>query len=50
MVYTQKGRIEEALRLIKKHITEEKTEQNRELHMAVGLVVNAARIAGILEA
>lgn len=50
MVITQQQRIEKAIELIKKHITAEETEQNRDLHLAVGLVVTAARISGILEA
>lgn len=50
MVITQQQRIEKAIELIKKHITSDETEQNRDLHLAVGLVVTSARISGILEA
>lgn len=38
--------IQQAIRLIKNHITEDETRQNRELHKAVGLVVDFARAKG----
>ena len=49
-VWTQEQRIEKALHLIKIHIGAEETEHNRDLHLAVQMIVTAARIAGILEA
>lgn len=41
--------INQALHLIKIHITAEDTPQNRDLHHAVQLVVNVCRSNGILE-
>ena len=41
--------LNEALRLIKIHITSEMTEQNRDLHRAVQLIVTVARRHDLLE-
>jgi hypothetical protein len=38
-----------AVSLIKKHITSEETEQNRDLHKAIGLIVDVARRSGIFK-
>jgi hypothetical protein len=43
MEQTQKAKIEKALSLIKQHITEKETQQNRDLHQAVQLIVDVAR-------
>jgi len=37
----------EALYLIGEHITDAETKQNRDLHRAVGLIVNVARAVGL---
>lgn len=44
----QEARIRGALHLVKLHITEEETEQNRQLHQAVQLMVTFARKEGYL--
>lgn len=41
--------IREALALIKRHISSEETDQNRDLHNAVGLIVRACRASGIFQ-
>jgi hypothetical protein len=42
----QEMRIQNALHLIKLHITEAHTEQNQDLHNAVQLIVDFARLEG----
>jgi len=44
----QEKTLQEALRLIKTHITSEHTEQNRDLHNAIGKIVDVARAHGFL--
>ena len=39
--------LREALALIKKHITEENTQQNHDLYQAMQLVVDASRRVGL---
>jgi len=41
--------LREALALIKKHITEENTQHNHDLHQAMQLVVDASRRVGLLQ-
>jgi hypothetical protein len=41
--------LREALALIKKHITEENTQQNHDLYLVMQLVVDAARRIGLLQ-
>jgi len=50
MLFTakQEERLQHALHLIKKHISEEQTEQNRDLHNAVQIIVEFARQYGYL--
>jgi len=40
---TLDNKLREALHLIKLHITEAETQRNRDLHRAVGLIVDVAR-------
>jgi hypothetical protein len=44
-----RAKIQNALHLIKLHITEARTEQNQDLHNAVGFIVDVARAHGILD-
>lgn len=43
---TNEEKLQEALTLIKRHITEEETVQNREVHEAIQLIVDVVRQHG----
>jgi len=45
----QEDNLRAALSLIKRHIGYENTEQNRDLHAAVQLIVKVARVHGLLQ-
>lgn len=49
MKESNEEKLQQALRLIKIHIEAEETPHNRDLHQAVGLIVDVAREHGYLQ-
>ncbi len=43
------AKLQKALRLIKAHITPDETDQNRDLHNAIQLIVDVVRLHGYCE-